>query len=279
MKLRSHFLPTLNNQEVEDYLKENDVIFVPIGPVEMHGGLPLDCETVVSEALALLLAQRTNSLVLPNLPYIYSGATASGRGTVQLSVKGSIAFLSEIAHSLLRQGFKRQVYLSLHGPAHMSVSPMVRDFFDETGVPILYLDTIILMQKSKLISRNPIEMMQQFDAMILAGYKLRNRLEDVPLTTEYSNYTPQSVERFNELFGSAYQSGAIGYYFGEHIDHAPTRDIPTPEAREKIAEEGMAYLNELVELCQIEKKLELMRDLEAFTNSLKERYPWIPSNK
>lgn len=55
MKLRSHFLPTLNNQEVEDYLKENDVIFVPVGPVEMHGALPLDCETVVSEALALLL--------------------------------------------------------------------------------------------------------------------------------------------------------------------------------------------------------------------------------
>ena len=220
---------------------------------------------VVSEALALLLAQRTNSLVLPNIPYIYSGATASGRGTVQLSVKGSIAFLSEIAHSLLRQGFKRQVYLSLHGPAHMSVSTMVRDFFCcmKTGVPILYLDTIILMQKSKLISRDPIEMMQQFDAMILAGYKLRNRLEDVPLTTEYSNYTPQSVERFNELFGSAYQSGAIRYYFGEHIDHAPTRDIPTPEAREKIAEEGMAYLNELADLCEIEKKLELMRELEA----------------
>ena len=40
----------------------------------------------------------------------------------------------------------------------------------------------------------------------------------------------------------------------------------------------MAYLNELVELCEIERKLKLMRDLEAFTNSLKERYPWIPAN-
>lgn len=278
MKLRSHFLPTLNNQEVEDYLKEKDVIFVPVGPVEMHGGLPLDCETVVSEALALLLAQKTNSLILHNIPYIYSGATASGRGTVQLSIKGSIAFLNEIAHSLLRQGFKRQVYLSLHGPAHMTVSPMVRDFFDETGIPILYLDTMVQMGKSKLISRNPAEMMKQFDAMILAGYKLRNRLEDVPLITEYSKYRPQSVERYNDLFGVAYQSGAIGYYFGEHLDHGPTRDIPTAEAREEIAEEGMAYLNELVELCEIEKKLELMKDLEAFTDSLKERYPWIPSN-
>ena len=101
------------------------------------------------------------------------------------------------------------------------------------------MDTIVLMGKSRLISYDPIAMMQQFDAMILAGYKLRNRLEDVLLTTEYSNYVPQSVERFKELFDSAFQSGAVGYYFGEHIDHAPTRDIPTPEAREKIAEEGM----------------------------------------
>lgn len=279
MKLRSHFLPTLNNKEVENYLKEKDVIFIPVGPVEMHGGLPLDCETVASEALALLMAQKTNSLVLPNIPYIYSGATASGRGTVQLSVKGSIAFLNEIAHSLLRQGFKRQVYISLHGPAYMAVSPMIRDFYDETGVPILYLDTMTLFAKSRLLSNNPAEMMQQFDAMILAAYKLRNRLEDVPLTTEYSGQIPQSVEKYNELFGLAYQSGAIGYYFGEHSDHGPTRDIPTAEVREKIAEEGMVYLNELVELVDIGRKLELMKDLESFVNSLKERYPWIPSNR
>ena len=64
MELRSHFLPTLNNQEVEDYLEGNDIIFIPVGPTEMHGGLPLDCETVVSEALALLLAQKVNGLVL-----------------------------------------------------------------------------------------------------------------------------------------------------------------------------------------------------------------------
>ncbi|HBQ61967.1 MAG TPA: creatinine amidohydrolase, partial [Trichococcus sp.] len=45
MKLRSHLLNVLVNDEVEAYLKESDVIIVPFGPTELHGGLPLDCET------------------------------------------------------------------------------------------------------------------------------------------------------------------------------------------------------------------------------------------
>ena len=69
---------------MEEYLKKNDLIIVAVGTVEMHGGLPLDCETVVSEAFALKMAEKTDALVLTNLPYFYAGATASGRGTVQV---------------------------------------------------------------------------------------------------------------------------------------------------------------------------------------------------
>ena len=134
MELRTRFLPKLLNSEVDEYLKSNDIIIVPVGTVEMHGGLPLDSETVISEAFALKMAEACDGLVLTGLPYFYAGATASGRGTVQVSVRQGIDYLSAIAHSLLRQGFKRQVYISFHGPAHMTCSPMVRDFFDETGV-------------------------------------------------------------------------------------------------------------------------------------------------
>ena len=77
---------------------------LPVGTVEMHGGLPLDSETVISEAFALKMAEACDGLVLTGLPYFYAGATASGRGTVQVSVRQGIDYLSAIAHSLLRQG-------------------------------------------------------------------------------------------------------------------------------------------------------------------------------
>ena len=68
------------------------------------------------------MAEACNGLVLTGLPYFYAGATATGRGTVQVSIRQGIDYLSAIAHSLLRQGFKRQIYISFHGPAHMTCS-------------------------------------------------------------------------------------------------------------------------------------------------------------
>ena len=91
MELRTRILPRMLNSEVEAYLKENDIIIVPVGTVEMHGGMPLDSETVISEAYALKMAEACNGLVLTGLPYFYAGATASGRGTVQVSIRQGIS--------------------------------------------------------------------------------------------------------------------------------------------------------------------------------------------
>ena len=55
------------------------------------------------------MAEACDGLVLTGLPYFYAGATASGRGTVQVSVREGIDYLMAVANSLLRQGFKRQI--------------------------------------------------------------------------------------------------------------------------------------------------------------------------
>ena len=121
--MRTRIFGKMLNSEVQDYLSRNDIIIVPVGTTEMHGGFPLDCETVISEAYALKMAEACDGLVLTGLPYFYAGATASGRGTVQVSVRQGIDYLGAIARSLLRLGFKRQVYISFHGPAHMTICP------------------------------------------------------------------------------------------------------------------------------------------------------------
>ena len=102
MEMRSRILGKMLNSEVQDYLQRNDIIIVPVGTTEMHGGFPLDCETVISEAYALKMAENCDGLVLTGLPYFYAGATASGRGTVQVSIRQGIDYLGAIARSLLR---------------------------------------------------------------------------------------------------------------------------------------------------------------------------------
>ena len=241
--MRTRILPKMLNSEVQEYLKRNDIIIVPVGTVEMHGGFPLDSETVISEAYALKMAEACDGLVLTGFPYFYAGATASGRGTVQVSVRQGIDYLGAVARSLLRLGFKRQIYFSFHGPAHMTICPMVRDFYDETGVPILYMDSMIQMGKNQDIFKD----MSVFHDITVGAYKIMNRLEDVPFVTGYGDMVQQSCAPFNDLFALGYQSAAIGYCFGENSDHMPTPDIPDEETRAKKAEIGAELICKMVE--------------------------------
>lgn len=274
MELRTRILPKMLNSEVEAYLEHNDIIIVPVGTVEMHGGFPLDSETVISEAYALKMAEACDGLVLTGLPYFYAGATASGRGTTQVSIRQGIDYLSAIAHSLLRQGFKRQIYISFHGPAHMTCSPMVRDFYDETGVPILYMDLTMQMMKN---ARDLFKSMDAFHAITVGAYQVMNRLEDIPLTTAYSEQRPRKCDAFNDIFDLAYQSAAIGYCFSETTDHMSTTAIPDEETRKKLANEGADLIAQLVERMNMPHVVEQMRKLEAYGHEVEAAKPWVPS--
>lgn len=274
MEMRTRILGKMLNSEVQDYLNRNDIIIVPVGTTEMHGGFPLDCETVISEAYCLRMAEACDGLVLTGLPYFYAGATASGRGTVQVTVRQGIDYLGAIARSLLRLGFKRQVYLSFHGPAHMTICPMIRDFYDETGVPALYMDCMMQVGKNQDLLKN---FMEDFHAVTVGAYKVMNRLEDVPLVTGYHHTNPQSCAPFQDLFSLGYQSAAVGYCFGENQDHMSTPDIPDVATRDAMAERGEAIINTMVERMNMPHVVDQLRKLEEYGHENEKKYPWMPS--
>ena len=274
MEMRTRILGKMLNSEVQDYLNRNDIIIVPVGTTEMHGGFPLDCETVISEAYCLRMAEACDGLVLTGLPYFYAGATASGRGTVQVTVRQGIDYLGATARSLLRLGFKRQVYLSFHGPAHMTICPMIRDFYDETGVPALYMDCMMQVGKNQDLLKN---FMEDFHAVTVGAYKVMNRLEDVPLVTGYHHTNPQSCAPFQDLFSLGYQSAAVGYCFGENQDHMSTPDIPDVATRDAMAERGEAIINTMVERMNMPHVVDQLRKLEEYGHENEKKYPWMPS--
>ena len=271
--MRTRILGKMLNSEVQEYLQHNDIIIVPVGPTEMHGGFPLDCETVISEAYALKMAEACDGLVLTGLPYFYAGATASGRGTLQVSIRQGIDYLGAIARNLLRLGFKRQVYISFHGPAHMTICPMIRDFYDETGVPILYMDCMMQMGKC----RDLFTSFEAFHDITVGAYKIMNRLEDVPLVTGYNHREPQSCAPFNDLFGLGYQSAAVGYCFGENGDHMATPDIPDLDTRDKMADNGEKLICGMVERMDMPHVVEQLQKLEQYGLENEEKYPWMPA--
>lgn len=272
-EMRTRFLSKLTNGEVEEYLKEHDLIYVPVGVTETHGALPLDAETVLAEAVALKMAEATNGLVLHNLPYFFPGGTVIARGTVQMSVKDGMHYLYQIAKSLLKQGFRRQVYVTSHGPAYLTLSGMVRDFFDETKVPILYIDTLKASETIKF------DFMNHFHNMNIGAYKVLGRLEDVPLNVPESNSVTYDVNHMLEGMGKnpgnqlgkwAWQSGAVGSFFDKPSDHMATPLIKSSEDRERFANEGIVALDEFIKAMDMPTVIETLRQTDEYTqkNSL-----------
>lgn len=266
--MRTRFLTKLTNGEVEEYLERNDIVFVPVGVTETHGSLPLDSETVLAEAIALKMAEESDGLVLHNLPYFFPGGTIVGRGTIQMSIKDGMAYLDKIAKSLLNQGFRRQIYITSHGPAHMTVSGMVRDFFDETKVPILYMDIIKAAEAANF------NLMDVFHDISIGAYKIVGRLDDVPLNVPESHSVTYDVGHMlagmgknpgNILGKYAYQSGAVGSYFNEPSDHMATPLLKTPEERETHANAGVQAINEFVKAVDMPTIVETLRQVDVYT--------------
>ncbi|OCA84527.1 hypothetical protein A8F94_15120 [Bacillus sp. FJAT-27225] len=266
--MRTRFLSKLTNGEVEDYLQRNDLIYIPVGVTETHGALPLDAETVLAEAIALKMAEESGGLVLHNLPYFFPGGTIVARGTIQMSIKDGMAYLDKIAKSLLNQGFRRQVYVTSHGPAHMTVSGMVRDFFDETKVPILYMDVL------KAAEAADFNLMDNFHDMSIGAYRVLGRLEDVPLNVPESHSVTYDIGHMlkgmdknpgNVLGKYAYQSGAIGSYFYAPSDHMATPLLKTPEERDEYANRGVRAIDDFVKALDMPAIVETLRQVDEYT--------------
>jgi creatinine amidohydrolase len=281
--MRTRFLSKCTNAEVEEYLQQNDLIFVPVGVTETHGALPLDAETVFAEAIALKMAEATNGLVLHNLPYFFAGGTVMARGTIKMSVKDGMNYLDSIAKSLLRQGFRRQVYVTCHGPAYLTVGGMIRDFFEETKVPILYIDMVKAFDSVKDLSYSFLE---KFSDMSIGAYKILGRIEDVPINVPESHSVTYDVQSMingmnknpsNALGKYAFQSGAIGSYFDKPSDHLATPHITSEQHREELAQTGLLAIEEFIEKLDMPTIVDLIRKTDEYTqnDSLTKYGEWL----
>src|SRR6195256_1552782 len=116
--LHTRDMTRLSQVQVAEYLKRSDIIFIPIGAVETNGIMPSDRDYVSPLAYAMTMAEELDALYMPGLIWSYPGTTMIAAATVNITPSQGLAFLRAVAESLLRQGFRRQVYLySGHRPA------------------------------------------------------------------------------------------------------------------------------------------------------------------
>lgn len=105
--------------------QQGSVAVVPVGSIEQHGNhLPVSTDTILADAAAHLGAERVASGV-PILvtPPIWTGLSPHHMdfgGTITLSVETLLSMLSDVADSVLDNGFDAVLFLNGHG-GNMSV--------------------------------------------------------------------------------------------------------------------------------------------------------------
>src|SRR5262245_52516269 len=127
-------LDRLTSREVGEWMKSNDIIFVPHGPISGHGAYTtLGIHPHGAEAVAVLLARKCNGLVYPPIYTCFAGATRTYPGTIPFSYEYHIQTLKAVARSLHAQGFGRIFLICYTNPEDAAGLCAARDLFDIEG--------------------------------------------------------------------------------------------------------------------------------------------------
>ena len=124
----------LTRPEVEEYLKENDVVLLPVGSTEQHGKhMAIDTDAYTAHEISLRVAEKTGVLVAPTVSYGYSPHHMNFKGSVTLTFQTLVNVLKEVCESLIHHGFNRIVIMNGHGGNINPIKQALKEIQDETG--------------------------------------------------------------------------------------------------------------------------------------------------
>ncbi len=271
-KLHTRDLTRLSQVQVAEYLKRSDIIFIPVGAVETNGIMPSDRDYVSPLAYATAMADELDALYMPGLIWSYPGTTMIASATVNISPSQGISFLRGLAQSLLRQGFRRQVYISSgQGPAPLTAGVLVREMFDEEHVPLLYIDMDTYLPKLKL---DP----QARSKALYGAHYMTGRLIDLPLQGDYGEAESKAAGPVAENTGLAglnklgyAGSLSLGSWVPDVMAHGTGTPPPLPASateREEWGRQGQAQIIAIVKQMHLKEAMDDLKKHDEYTNQV-----------
>ncbi len=105
----------LNWMQVEEYLRADDRVVLPLGSTEQHGFLSLETDNILAERVSAEAAEPLGVLVLPVLAYGLTPSFAAFPGSPTLRLETFAAVMRDLLDSLHGQGFRRFLLVNGHG--------------------------------------------------------------------------------------------------------------------------------------------------------------------
>ena len=105
----------LNWLQLEEYLRRDDRIVLPLGSTEQHAYLSLETDNILAERVSVEAAEPLGVPVLPVLPYGLTPSFAAFPGSPTLRASTFFAVVTDLLDSLRGQGFRRIAIVNGHG--------------------------------------------------------------------------------------------------------------------------------------------------------------------
>lgn len=108
-------IQNMNWMQVEQYLKKDNRVILPIGSTEQHGYLSLMTDAILAQKVSEEAAEPLGVPVMPVLPYGMAPYFCAYPGTVSLKPSTYFAIIQELLDNLYRSGFRRILIVNGHG--------------------------------------------------------------------------------------------------------------------------------------------------------------------
>jgi len=96
-------------------------VLLPTGTLEPHGVVNNGADNTAPTAMARTIAQRTNAMIAPTLPYGMTGSMEAYPGAFQITESAYRPFVKQILEGLAKNGFRNIIILNGHGGGQTAV--------------------------------------------------------------------------------------------------------------------------------------------------------------
>ena len=134
--LVKHLFRTLTWPEARERAVQGSVIVIPVAAIEQHGfHLPVDVDNVLVEHVTEEAALRSNGAILtaPMIHYGFNEHNMGFPGTITVREYVFIDYCYDVAHSFVRGGFDRIVFINGHGSNQMLCNLAARRVVNTTS--------------------------------------------------------------------------------------------------------------------------------------------------
>ena len=108
-------LSNMNWMQVEEYLRNDNRVVLPLGSTEQHAYLSLCVDCILSEKVAADAAEPLGVPVLPTVNYGLTPYFTAYPGTISLRMETYVALVRDILDNLAKTGFRRILIVNGHG--------------------------------------------------------------------------------------------------------------------------------------------------------------------